>query len=102
MDISGRGLGGEARAQKLSHERPSELQRSTSWEVTQKWKGCLRVMDNAWDRATFATGATMDLCNGRCGAVRCGWCRCRWVLQSMHGGTGTATKASRTCNEREV
>lgn len=29
MDISGRGLGGKARARRLSHERPSELQRST-------------------------------------------------------------------------
>ena len=53
MDISGRGLGGKTRARRLSHQRPSELQRSTSLVVTQKLKGCLRVIDMLQDRATL-------------------------------------------------
>jgi hypothetical protein len=41
--------------------RSSELQRSTSWKVAHKLKGCLRVMDNGlWDGATSIAGATLD------------------------------------------
>ena len=59
MDISGRGRGGETQARRMSHERPSELPRSTSWEVTQRWEGCLRVIDIALGSCDDGAGGTM-------------------------------------------
>jgi hypothetical protein len=68
MDISGRGSGGKAQARRLAHERPSELQRSTSWVVAPKLKGCLRVMNILWDRATSMRVRRED---GQAGAMLC-------------------------------
>ena len=60
MDISGRGFGGKSQPRRQSHERPRELQCSTSWEVTQKLKGCLRVIDNCSGMVRRGNGCDDD------------------------------------------